>query len=265
MEERGVDVCKSVKAEALILLTAQEAYLQGGHFSPDFMLSFLHKAAVNAKRAGFRKFRGAGEMTCPIESNTDMELLVEYEAKVNYIFEEEDCVALCQYNINNFSQRVLTDILYTHPMVMYNNAIIKNLYYIPPDEYLKNNGSSVKLERMLLNLMGVEDIITEYKNKVMEVISNEIADKLGKIDYKSVINEKLPMDPRATKLQMLTKREREVLRLMTKGLTTNKLAEALNITNNTVALHKANMMKKLSIHKTLDLVLFGINNLSPQM
>ncbi|MBF0591554.1 MAG: MEDS domain-containing protein [Nitrospirae bacterium] len=261
MEEGGVDAYKAVKSDALIVITAQEAYLQGGRFSPDFMLRFLDKAIISSKNAGFKRLRGAGEATWSVDSNADMELLIEYEAKVNYIFERNDVVALCQYNIGKFSPEVLIDMLYTHPMVMYDNVMRKNFYYIPPDEYLETSRGSLTLERMLLNLASIETTIHERAKNVLESIIDELRDKLLKVDGIPTTDEKPPMNPNLDKIKTLTKREIEILRLIAKGLTKTKIADILNINDNTVTLHNAHIMRKLSLNRTIDLVLFAINNL----
>ncbi|KJU85643.1 sensor signal transduction histidine kinase, partial [Candidatus Magnetobacterium bavaricum] len=111
MEKGGIDVYKAVKSDALMVITEQEAYMQGGRFSPDLMLEFINKSITASKRAGFKRLRGTGEMTWSLDGSTDMELLKEYEAKLNYI--QDDFVALCQYNINKFSPKTLVDMLHT--------------------------------------------------------------------------------------------------------------------------------------------------------
>jgi DNA-binding NarL/FixJ family response regulator len=52
----------------------------------------------------------------------------------------------------------------------------------------------------------------------------------------------------------LTLREREVLRLLAQGLTVRKCADRLGISPSTVDNHKTRMMRKLNVHKTIDLV-----------
>ena len=52
----------------------------------------------------------------------------------------------------------------------------------------------------------------------------------------------------------LTRREIEVLRLVAQGLATNKLAEALSVSVNTVRSHSRNIQRKLKVHNKLQAV-----------
>lgn len=62
----------------------------------------------------------------------------------------------------------------------------------------------------------------------------------------------------AEELAMLTKREREVLRLTAEGKTAKEVARILDISQHTVNRHRANMMEKLDIHTTADLVKLAV-------
>lgn len=58
----------------------------------------------------------------------------------------------------------------------------------------------------------------------------------------------------------LTPRELEVLQMIVDGKSNKEIATALNLSTNTVAVHRANMMDTLGIHKTADLVVYAIRN-----
>lgn len=58
----------------------------------------------------------------------------------------------------------------------------------------------------------------------------------------------------------LTARELEVLQLICDGLTTRAIAERLDLSVNTVAVHRANIMSTLGIHKTAELVAHAIRH-----
>jgi DNA-binding NarL/FixJ family response regulator len=58
----------------------------------------------------------------------------------------------------------------------------------------------------------------------------------------------------------LTPRELEVLRLICDGLSNRAIADKLELSANTVAVHRANIMSKLGIHKTAELVVYAIQN-----
>ncbi|MGD8255331.1 MAG: response regulator transcription factor [Syntrophobacterales bacterium] len=55
----------------------------------------------------------------------------------------------------------------------------------------------------------------------------------------------------------LTSREQEVLRLLAEGLSTKQISDKLFISPKTVENHRANVMKKLDLHSTFELVRFA--------
>jgi len=58
----------------------------------------------------------------------------------------------------------------------------------------------------------------------------------------------------------LTARELEILQLIVDGQSNKEIATKLNLSANTVAAHRANMMDALGIHKTAELVVYAIRN-----
>jgi DNA-binding NarL/FixJ family response regulator len=56
----------------------------------------------------------------------------------------------------------------------------------------------------------------------------------------------------------LTPRELEVLRMIVDGKSNKEIAVALDLSANTVAVHRANIMNTLGIHKTAELVVYAI-------
>ena len=60
-------------------------------------------------------------------------------------------------------------------------------------------------------------------------------------------------------LELLTKREREVLVLVAEGSTNKQMAEKLNISVRTVEAHRAHLMEKLDFDNVQDLVKFAVS------
>src|SRR6266853_405402 len=58
----------------------------------------------------------------------------------------------------------------------------------------------------------------------------------------------------------LTPRELEVLQMIVDGKANKEIATALDLSANTVAVHRANMMDALGIHKAAELVVYAIRN-----
>jgi len=58
----------------------------------------------------------------------------------------------------------------------------------------------------------------------------------------------------------LTARELEILQHIVAGKSNKEIAADLNLSSNTVAVHRANIMDALGIHKTAELVVYAIRN-----
>lgn len=59
-------------------------------------------------------------------------------------------------------------------------------------------------------------------------------------------------------LRRLTAREKQVLQLIAQGKSNKEIAALLELSVNTVSVHRANLMEKMNIHRTAELVLFAI-------
>lgn len=56
----------------------------------------------------------------------------------------------------------------------------------------------------------------------------------------------------------LTQREKQILQLIAHGKSNKEIAVMLDLSVNTVAVHRANLMSTLGVHKTAELVLFAV-------
>jgi two-component system response regulator NreC len=57
---------------------------------------------------------------------------------------------------------------------------------------------------------------------------------------------------------LLTDREREVLQLLAEGRSNKEVAAALDVGLSTIETHRANMMQKLNLHNTAEIVLYAV-------
>ena len=85
---------------------------------------------------------------------------------------------------------------------------------------------------------------------------------------KKAVEGQLVIDPKLVKPSALkgerehglSARELEVLRHICDGLSNRAIAGKLGLSVNTVAVHRANIMKTLDVHKTAELVMYAIQN-----
>jgi DNA-binding NarL/FixJ family response regulator len=79
---------------------------------------------------------------------------------------------------------------------------------------------------------------------------------------RKVIDEKLqrPVELPNDGEPQLTPRERQVLQLIAEAKSTREIAGLLDLSVNTVAVHRANIMDRLGVHKTAELVLYAVRS-----
>jgi DNA-binding NarL/FixJ family response regulator len=69
-----------------------------------------------------------------------------------------------------------------------------------------------------------------------------------------------PGEPKQRGISILTERERQVLKLISEGLSSKEIASDLGISLRTIDSHRSNLMEKLNIHKVSGLVRFAIRS-----
>jgi RNA polymerase sigma factor (sigma-70 family) len=57
---------------------------------------------------------------------------------------------------------------------------------------------------------------------------------------------------------LLTTREKEVLQLLAEGRTNKEVATLLDVSPYTVESHRTNLMQKLNVHNTAEIVLYAV-------
>jgi GAF domain-containing protein len=139
LREGGIDVETALESGALALHTAGGTELKTGTFVPAFeqqpQLEFWEDSLAAATTEEFAGLRVAVEMTWALGDETSLDRLVEYEAQLNTIFAGDDYTVLCQYDREQFPAGVLSDVIQTHPLLVYDGEVCRNFYYGPPAEF----------------------------------------------------------------------------------------------------------------------------------
>jgi DNA-binding NarL/FixJ family response regulator len=99
------------------------------------------------------------------------------------------------------------------------------------------------------------------------ILKNAVGLELAAAIRRVAAGEKVldPQLPRPSALKgersgALTARELEVLQLIVDGMSNKEIAKKLRLSANTVAVHRANIMNALGIHKTAELVVYAIRS-----
>jgi MEDS: MEthanogen/methylotroph, DcmR Sensory domain len=137
LESLGVDI-RSHK-EDYVFNDATPTYCPTGHFSCQEMLDVVGDFYNAARDEGYIGARGTGEMTWALdEGRADMADLLEYEAKLTDILDEYPYTACCQYDASKFDGSMIMDVLSVHPVMIVQGQLVKNPYFLPPEEFMRS-------------------------------------------------------------------------------------------------------------------------------
>ncbi len=168
MESEGIDVDRAISSQSLVLATKEDAYLEHGSFHPDWMFTFWKEATELAMSEGFSALRATGETEWVLRGGHGLERWMEYESRLTHTLSENNCSALCQYNRRLFPPELILDVIRTHPIVVNGGTVCRNLYYVPPDEFLGANQTAREVERLLTNIRERERIEEALREQLRE-------------------------------------------------------------------------------------------------
>lgn len=86
----GIDIAGVERTGQLEVRPWQEAYLRGGHFDQDAMLTLIEAVLQNGKLEGFELTRLIANMEWALEDRPGVDDLVEYETRLNFILPKYD-------------------------------------------------------------------------------------------------------------------------------------------------------------------------------
>jgi DNA-binding NarL/FixJ family response regulator len=89
-------------------------------------------------------------------------------------------------------------------------------------------------------------------------IDIELPDAIRDIASGKTLGFSLSASQADSRFSELTPRERQVLQLIARGHSNKEIAGMLDVSVNTVSVHRANLMNTLDIHRTAELVLYAI-------
>lgn len=120
------------------IIEATSSYCPGGSFVPQRVIDNAVSRYAMAREAGYHGSRVAGEMSWVFRGIPGSEHLLEYEIGLNLIQNDFPHIGMCQYDARLFDGATLFQILQVHPYMVAQGQIVKNPFYIKPEESLAN-------------------------------------------------------------------------------------------------------------------------------
>ena len=136
LESYGVSYHDAVASAALTLAGTREIYFQNNCFNPERMLDMIKETHQDSVRRGYRAARVIGEMTSEIQHVPGGARLLEYESRISLLLRQYPVTAVCQYDSRAFEGSTIMDILKVHPLMVVRNAVVRNPFFIPPEDFL---------------------------------------------------------------------------------------------------------------------------------
>jgi hypothetical protein len=133
----GIDAKAVQKSGQFELRTNTETYIRDGRFDQDRMLDAFEQWASDTAKAGFPRNRIVCHMDWAVESGSQVDNLVEFEARVNEVWLRHEDAVICTYDLTKIGGDTVIDIMRTHPMIIIGGILQQNPFFVPPEEFLR--------------------------------------------------------------------------------------------------------------------------------
>jgi len=132
----GIDLAAAEKSGQFELRVNTDTYLREGQFDPDRMLAVFEELASGNARGEFPLSRIVCHMEWANRGDPCIERLIEFESRVNEVWQRHEDAVICTYNLAEFGADTVIDIMRTHPMVIIGGILHENPFYVPPERFL---------------------------------------------------------------------------------------------------------------------------------
>lgn len=132
----GIDTETARQKGQFELRTNVEAYIRDGRFDQDRMLEVFEQLASGNAPGAYPLSRIVCRMDWVVEQGSYSDDVVEFESRVNQIWNRHEDAVICTYHLSKFGGDTVIDIMRTHPMVIIGGLLQQNPFYTPPEEFL---------------------------------------------------------------------------------------------------------------------------------
>lgn len=137
LAEAGIESGAPQQSGQLQIRINTDVYLRDGQFDQDRMLGAFEEMAASARTAeGFPMSRIVCRMDWASEDPSRMRDVIEFESRVNDVWQRYDDAVVCTYHLGQLSGDAVVDIMRTHPLVIIGGHLQQNPFFTPPEEFL---------------------------------------------------------------------------------------------------------------------------------
>ncbi|HEX3049404.1 MAG TPA: MEDS domain-containing protein [Aggregatilineaceae bacterium] len=132
--ETGVELPENAP---LNISQAENTYCPQGRFDPHETISGMTPRYEKARQAGYPGMRSCGEMSWALRDIPGSDRFLEYEALINTVTSDFPFTGMCLYDARLFSGNTLFKVLQVHPYMIAQGQVVRNPFYLRPEEFLK--------------------------------------------------------------------------------------------------------------------------------
>lgn len=137
LRNMGGSIQEGMISDQFSVWDAMEIFCPRGEFKPEAVYEHLRTNYEQAFKGNYPGIRISIEMPWALQTISGTNQLMEFEAKLNRVLLRYPITAICQYNEKEFGRSMILNVLKNHPMMIIGGQIIKNPYYLKPDEFLQ--------------------------------------------------------------------------------------------------------------------------------
>ncbi|MFP4662117.1 MAG: MEDS domain-containing protein, partial [Halanaerobiales bacterium] len=198
LRNTGLDIAKLIDEGLLVFMDVESAYMRGNRFDDESVINFLQEESENAVDEGYKALRIAGSLSWIQDYQVTEADILDYEEKIDKKLGSFPIIILCCYNISEFSDDFIKDVIKSHPYIIWQKQIQENPYYISDSqneltEWLNNMSSFTKRKsrfqselnewtQLVLDKMSDYIIVNEinrYKTGEIVMVNEEACRRLG--------------------------------------------------------------------------------------
>jgi len=136
LAELGIDVDAVEASGQLEVRTNTDIYLRDGVFDKERMLEAFEKMASGSSGSAYPLSRIVCQMDWATENRTHIDDLIEFESRVNNVWQHHDDAVICVYDLAKFGGDMVVDMIRTHPMIVLGGVLHRNPFFMPPEQFL---------------------------------------------------------------------------------------------------------------------------------
>jgi hypothetical protein len=137
LRDVGADVVMAEKRDQLKIEQWGKTIVRSGRLDQDAMLARIEGVLSEGREKGFGLTRFVGRMDWVREYSVGINELVEYEARLNRIWQKFNDPVICVYDLAAYNAGALVNILRSHPVAIVGDVVAENPFFDPPEVILQ--------------------------------------------------------------------------------------------------------------------------------